>query len=215
MHDQIKFYGRRKGKAMTAFRNGLLEIELPKYLPQKTLKPTGESWMEVGFGNGEFLSHICQSRSDIDFIGCEPFVNGVAAFLASLEKSVTNLTLWMDDARLLMKDMPNACLDRFYLLNPDPWPKTRHVKRRFIQPETLAEISRLLKSNGKLIMSSDHYELINWMYKKTSEHDQFIWANKTGNDWLTPPSDWPIDQTRYMKKGLAGKDIYWLIFNRQ
>ena len=213
----LRFYGRRKGKPLTQYRKTLLEDVLPDYqatLPYMT-SIRFENWMEVGFGNGEFLSHMCQARSDIQFIGCEPFENGVAALLASIEKPVDNLKLWMDDARLLMRTMPNACLNRFYLLNPDPWPKTRHRKRRFIQQESLDEIARLLKPGGKLIMSSDHHELANWMFRYTEDHRLFEWIGNSKDNWRNPPDDWPITQTRYMKKGLAGQTIYWLIFERR
>ena len=214
---KFKFHGRRKGKPLTDYRQGLLDNTLLDY--QATLpvhiEPSKERWLEIGFGNGEFLSHMCQNHPDIVFIGCEPFVNGVAALLASLENPVENLKIWKDDARLLMDDMPDQSLTRVYLLNPDPWPKTRHHKRRFVQQQTLDVIARLLKTGGLFTMSSDHHELAQWMFDQTNAHDQFEWTALSGADWLTPPADWPIDQTRYMKKGLAGNKIYWLIFKRK
>jgi tRNA (guanine-N7-)-methyltransferase len=230
MFDHIikyRFHGRRKGKALTAYRAGLIDNELQKYqinchsseswnleIPDQVWDDKKQTWLEIGFGNGEFLSHMCQTHPDIHFIGCEPFMNGVAALLASLDKTVDNLGIWPDDARILMDELPDQTVDRIYLLNSDPWPKKRHHKRRFIQANTLDMLSRILKKDGLFIMSSDHHELAQWMFDHTNAHKDFEWTGLSGDDWLTPPPDWPIDETRYMKKGLAGKDIYWLIFKR-
>lgn len=213
-----RFHGRRKGKPLTAYRQGLVDETYLNYAINpddvSIIGQKPQTWLEIGFGNGEFLSHMCQTHDDIQFIGCEPFTNGVAALLASLEKPVSNLSLWMDDARILIDAIPDQSLDRIYLLNPDPWPKTRHHKRRYVQPHTLDHLARILKPGGQFTMSSDHHELAQWMFEHTNDHPAFAWADKTGADWLTPPSDWPIGGTRYMKKAMAGKDIYWLIFKR-
>jgi tRNA (guanine-N7-)-methyltransferase len=110
--------------------------------------------------------------------------------------------------------MPDACIDRIYLLNPDPWRKTRHEKRRFVQTETLSDLARILKPNGTFTMSTDVVELANWMHEKTFNHGAFEWLSETPDDWTTPPTDWPLDKTRYMKKALGGETIYWLKFKR-
>lgn len=231
---KFKFYGRRKGKPLTAYRRNLLKTEFPKYviaaqaaIQTKYKKDSGlrrsdvffdtdrETWLEIGFGNGEFLSHMCQNYPDIDFIGCEPFVNGIVALLSTLENPVNNLRIWDDNARIVIDALPDQSLSRVYLLNPDPWPKSRHHKRRFVQPDSLDDLARILKTDGLFIMSSDHRELAEWMFKHTNAHDQFEWTGLSGEDWLTPPVDWPIKQTRYMKKAMAGQDIYWLIFRRK
>jgi tRNA (guanine-N7-)-methyltransferase len=226
-----RFHGRRKGKTLTAYRKDLMESELEKYslsvIPAKAgisnqVDPSfcwddineRQTWFEIGFGNGEFLSHISQNHPEINLIGCEPFMNGVAALLASLDKPVHNLKIWHDDARILMDTIPDASLNRVYLLNPDPWPKTRHHKRRFVQTETLDDIARLLKPNGQFIMSTDVADLANWMHEKTWNHDAFEWTSTSQDDWLSPPTDWPLDKTRYMKKALGGETIYWLKFKR-
>jgi tRNA (guanine-N7-)-methyltransferase len=209
-----RFHGRRKGKALTSYRKSLIDNELSRYTPQPITDLSTSRWLEIGFGNGEFLSHMCQNNPDIYFIGCEPFVNGVSALLASLDKPVDNLGIWNDDARILMDGLPDQSIDRVYLLNPDPWPKTRHAKRRFVQQSTLDSIARILKSNGLFIMSTDVAPLAEWMFNETQKHPSFTWMDKTNKDKLNPPSDWPIDKTRYMKKALGGEDIYWLKFRR-
>lgn len=215
-----RFHGRRKGKSLTNYRQSLVDGVLPDYAidikkPLAGLGDKDEVWLEIGFGNGEFLSHSCQDCPDTGFIGCEPFINGIAALLASLQTSVSNLKIWNDDARLLIDALPDACIDRIYLLNPDPWPKTRHHKRRYVQPETLDEFARIMKPGAQLTMSSDHLELAEWMFYHTDAHDAFVFMEGTDSSWLNPPADWPIEKTRYMKKGLAGTDIHWLCFQRK
>lgn len=216
-----RFRGRRKGKPLTSYRQSLLDNDFQNYKISdlsefgNRVNPEQNNWLEIGFGNGEFLSAMCQGNPDINFIGCEPFINGVAALLASLDKPVKNLTVWDDDARLLIDTLPDQSIDRVYLLNPDPWPKARHVKRRFIQPEILTDLARILKSNGQFIMSTDVVGLADWMHSNTWNHDAFEWTASSEDDWLTPPADWPLDKTRYMKKALGGETIYWLKFKRK
>ena len=210
-----RFHGRRKGKALTTYRKALLDEQFPQYdiqVAKNIIRDSQENWLEIGFGNGEFLSHMCQHHTDIHFIGCEPFVNGIAALLASLDAPVDNLSLWNDNARLLMDALPDESLERVYLLNPDPWPKTRHEKRRFVQPDSLDDIARLLKPGGQFIMSTDVKDLANWMHSHTWNHTAFRWNAESQDDWLSPPEDWPLDKTRYMKKALGGETIYWLKF---
>ncbi len=213
-----RFHGRRKGKTLTAYRQSLLDDDLRHYqidTPTMPFDNNHETWLEIGFGNGEFLSAMAQNNPDINFIGCEPFMNGVAALLSSIEKPIDNLKIWPDDARILMDEIPEGSLDRVYLLNPDPWHKSRHEKRRFIQQENLDQISRILKPNGLFTMSTDVPDLAEYMFDKTNAHSNFEWLDKTEDDKFTPPTDWPIDKTRYMKKALGGEDIYWLKFKRK
>ena len=227
-----RFHGRRKGKTLTRYRQGLIDNDLPNYVIAAKAaihgdKDSGlrrsdeivcnqrETWLEIGFGNGEFLSAMAQQNPDIQFIGCEPFINGIAALLASIKAPLDNLKIWPDDARILMDDIPDHTINRVYLLNPDPWPKTRHEKRRFIQNDNLTQIARILKPNGLFIMSTDVPDLARYMFDKTNAHDAFEWLDKTETDKLNPPDDWPIERTRYMKKALGGEDIYWLRFQRR
>jgi len=231
-----RFFGRRKGKTLTDYRKSLIANDFEHYkikdpssfdltkepCTEQTIPTTKsmdnkktETWLEIGFGNGEFISHMAQHHPDITFIGCEPFVNGIAALLSSIEKPINNLKIWDDDARILMDEIPDGSIDRIYLLNPDPWPKTRHIARRFVQVETLNEIARLLKPNGLFTMSTDVPTLATYMFDKTNDHNAFQWLDKSEEDKLIPPSDWPIDKTRYMKKALGGEDIFWLEFKKQ
>lgn len=212
-----RFHGRRKGKTLTAYRQSLLDDTLPHYAitAKVVIQEDKQNWLEIGFGNGEFISAMAQNNPDINFIGCEPFMNGVAALLSSIEKPIDNLQIWPDDARILMDEIPDGSLDRIYLLNPDPWRKARHEKRRFIQQENLDQISRILKPNGLFTMSTDVPDLADYMFDKTNAHNDYEWVDTTEDDKLNPPDDWPIDKTRYMKKALGGEDIYWLKFKKK
>ena len=210
-----RFHGRRKGKPLTAYRQSLLDECFERYKVnelREIVTSDNISWLEIGFGNGEFLSAMCQKHPNINFIGCEPFINGIAALLASLEKPVDNLKIWDDNARHLIDALPDHSINRIYLLNPDPWPKTRHHKRRFVQPDSLEDLARILKPGGRFIMSTDVVDLANWMHEHTWNHPSFEWMANSEDDWLTPPEDWPLDKTRYMKKALGGETIYWLKF---
>lgn len=221
MTDKIikhRFHGRRKGKTLTAYRQALLDNEFNHYqmdIPLFPFNNNNPTWLEIGFGNGEFISHMAQNNPDINFIGCEPFMNGIAALLSSIKNPIDNLKIWNDNARIVMDEIPDGTLDRVYLLNPDPWRKSRHEKRRFVQQDTLNDIARILKPNGLFTMSTDVPVLSDYMFEKTNSHHEFKWLDKNDKDMFTPPSDWPIDKTRYMKKALGGEDIYWLKFQRR
>lgn len=215
----LRSYGRRKGKTLRSARTSAIENVLPEVKialspsPRTFFPfPVREVWFEIGFGNGEHLLHHALANPDIGMIGCEPFINGVAALCVQIgEKNVRNIRIWPDDARLLMAQMEDHSLDRLFLLHPDPWPKKKHHKRRFIQKETLDEIHRLLKPGAEFRMATDHPDLAAWMLEKTTAHPGFVWTATCASDWRTPPADWP--ETRYQKKGLtAGRPPVYLCF---
>lgn len=163
--------------------------------------PVKQVWLEIGFGNGEHLLRQALDNPHVGFIGCEPFMNGVSALCAGIrENNVKNIRLWPDDARLLMRRFKSRSLDRLFLLHPDPWPKNRHHKRRFVQTETLDEMARLLKTGAEFRMATDHRELAAWLFEKTYFHPAFTWLANSADDWRRPTSDWP--DTRYGRKGV-------------
>lgn len=225
----LKFYGRRKGKPMRTTKQDaydqllpVIRIDCPEGTPTATLDPRNffdtppeKVWMEIGFGDGEHLLHQALQNPDVGMIGCEPFINGIAALCAGIQKhNLTNIRVWPDDARKFLPALKPACLDRLFLLNSDPWPKTRHHKRRFIQKETLDDISRLLKPGAPFRMSSDHASLTAWQLEKTYFHGAFDWLAKTSADWSTRPADLP--ETRYQNKGLLqGRATVFLDFARK
>lgn len=228
---RYKFYGRRHGRKLRPRRAALVEELLPELEiapPEsgKTIDLTAEFpfakgcvWLEIGFGNGEHLAALAEQNPDIGMIGCEPFINGVATLLTEIrDKNIENIRIWPDDARLLMDALPDAGLERCYLLHPDPWPKTRHHRRRFIQTRTLDRLAELMADGAELRTSTDDPDLAAWMLDKTWRHPAFEWTAKGPEDWRTRPEDWPDDlkHTRYEKKGRKeGRPPFFLVFRRK
>jgi tRNA (guanine-N7-)-methyltransferase len=119
----------------------------------------------------------------------------------------------MDDAMLLVHALEDACLDEIYILNPDPWPKKRHHKRRIVSQANLDEFARILKPGGTLIMTTDVPDLAEWMVTQATLHPSFHWTAQSARDWKTPPADWI--PTRYETKGAKGAEsMVYLIFER-
>jgi len=131
-------------------------------------------WLEIGFGGGEHLAHQAALHPEVSFIGAEPFVNGVAKLLALIEElGLGNIGIHGADARYLLEAQPEASLERVYLLYPDPWPKTRHVQRRFVSAETIAQIHRLLKPDGAFLFASDIAAYVKWTRRFVAAHGGF------------------------------------------
>jgi len=174
-----------------------------------------ELWLEIGFGSGEQILHWLAQYPDNAYIGAEPYVNGMSALCAQLEAPPDNLRLLMDDALLLVRSLQNQSIDRLYILNPDPWPKARHHKRRIIKPETLDEFARILKPGGLLTLASDVDDMSEWMLTYTFNHPAFEWTAKTCTDWQTRPSE--LIETKYAAKGANSSNHRqtYLIFARK
>jgi tRNA (guanine-N7-)-methyltransferase len=170
--------------------------------------------LEIGFGAGEHLAHQAKAEPDIGFIGCEAFVNGVAALLARIEADrLANVRVLDDDARRLFGRLPAASLDRVVAYFPDPWPKTRHHRRRLIQRESLDEFARVLKAGGELRLATDHMEYARWMLARVLGHPAFAWTARGPRDWRERPQDSP--ETRYAAKARAARaPCVYLVFRR-
>ncbi len=210
-----KLFGRRLTRGLSAHKQSLIDDVLPLLQPPKegpVALPSLPLWIEIGFGNGEHLRGLIEKHPDKAFIGAEPFMNGMAAFLATLaEKDLPRVRVWMDDALLLLTRLPDGCAERIYLLNPDPWPKKRHHKRRFINPENLDLLARLLKPGGQLVMATDVDDLAEWMVTQTVNHPAFRWTARCAADWRETPPGWI--ETKYERKGRAqGRRQSYLIF---
>lgn len=211
----LRSFGRKQGRAPKGIRQDAMEALLPKLsIPLETTnitslgslfeKPYDHYALEIGYGAGEHL-HFQASRSpEFGFIGCEPFLNGVGNLLATIdEKPVENIRIWQEDARLLLAQLPDACLQKVFILFPDPWPKTRHHKRRIVKNDLLNELARVMKPNALLRMATDHHDYAAWMLSHIMNHPQFNWDANTPADWQTPPKDWVL--TRYQEKALASE----------
>lgn len=223
--DKRKFYGRRQGRALKCGRLRITEELLPQIAIPENNDPVilGDLFsngndkliLEVGFGGGEHLSGMMRQNPQANYIGCEPFVNGVASFLLDIkELSHDNIRLWPDHAVDLFDRMPDACIDEMYLLFPDPWPKTKHQKRRFVNPHNLDAVSRILKDNALFITATDVDELAEWEARELLKHPDFEWTATQADDWRIRPKGWI--PTRYEEKGIeAGRKPSYLTFERK
>ena len=206
-----KLYGRRKGPALSVRQEHLLETLLPKLTPQ--LQPgldpkryfdnVDDVWLEIGFGAGEHLHWQAVNHPRVGLIGAEPFVNGVAKLLSKIEdEPAPNIRLYMDDARDIISALPDASLGRVFVLFPDPWPKLRHHKRRFLQTEMLDQLARVMKPGAELRFGSDDAPLLEFTLEILMAHPAFNWTAIRAADWRERPAGWP--QTRYEAKQLHG-----------
>lgn len=221
-----QFYGRRRGhplrsRAADLVGNLLPRIAVPHAAPGARLAigeifadPARPLWIEIGFGRGEHLAAQAAANPDVNFIGCEPFINGVAGLLGHLEdRDLTNVRIFADDARYFLPALPDAAVDRLFLLFPDPWPKKRHNKRRFISDENLDEIARILVDGGEFRFATDHMDYCRWGLAHVMRHAAFEWLAEAPADWRDRPLDWV--ETRYERKALArGESCAYLRFRR-
>ncbi|MEZ5813384.1 MAG: tRNA (guanine(46)-N(7))-methyltransferase TrmB [Alphaproteobacteria bacterium] len=225
---QKRVYGRRLGRPLNKSRAEVIETLLPELsIDEALLKEDGglapsslftsgykECWFEIGFGAGEHLSALMRRHPENAYIGAEPFINGMAAFLKDIaDEPHDKIRVHMDDAMMLANSLADHSLDGIYILNPDPWHKKRHHKRRIVNRHNLEVFSRILKPGGALICSTDVPYLAEWMITETMIHGGFEWQATSRADWSTPPEDWIT--TAYEKKGAKGADkMVYLFFER-
>ena len=172
-----------------------------------------EIWLEIGFGGGEHMAAQAARRADVLILGAEPFLNGVASALRHVEDgNLNNVRLKVDDARELMSALPDACLDRVFVLFPDPWPKARHHKRRLIQPEFIAQSARLLKGGGRFRFATDWADYADQTLGLFGRSPDFRWLAERADDWRWAPADHVA--TRYEQKRLGDCSPIWLEYAR-
>ncbi|MDX1540853.1 MAG: tRNA (guanosine(46)-N7)-methyltransferase TrmB [Geminicoccaceae bacterium] len=177
--------------------------------------PPRPLWLEIGFGAGEHLAATAAARPEIGFVGCEPFVEGVAKLLAQRARlGLDNLRLVVDDARLLLDLLPDASLERIYVLFPDPWPKTRHHKRRIVNPTTALAFGRLLRPAGEVRLATDDMAYARVMLMCLLDRPEFEWTAERAQDWRCRPYD--DVPTRYEQKATAaGRRSLYFRFRRR
>lgn len=171
--------------------------------------------LEIGFGQGEHVSAMMRERPETGFIAAEPFINGVAAFLKDIQgMNEPNVRVLNDDGMKIACSLRPSSISKIYILNPDPWPKTRHHERRIINPENLDVLAKILKPGGELVLSTDVPGLADWMVTHTFNHPQFEWTANEARDFWTRPSGW--HPTRYELKGANhSKRMCYLLFRRR
>jgi tRNA (guanine-N7-)-methyltransferase len=177
--------------------------------------PVDAVWLEVGFGGGEHLAAQAAAAPAIGMIGAEVFENGVVKLLGEIERrKLANLRLFVDDARLLLAALPQASLQRVFILFPDPWPKLRHHKRRIVSRETLDRLAFAMADSAELRLATDDRGYLQWMLERATAHADFEWLARGPEDWRERPADWP--PTRYEQKALAaGRQPAFLRFRRR
>lgn len=224
-HPKRAFYGRRKGHRLRDRRQALLETYLPKIgitrpapgvaLDPKSLFPDGtaEVWLEIGFGSGEHLIHQARAHPDTGFIGCEPYINGVASLVRAIDdEGLTNIRIYPEDARDLFDHLVEASIDRVYLLFPDPWHKARHHKRRFINVTNLDLFAGVMVDGAEFWFATDHGGYCRWTLGHFLRHPAFDWPAEEPQDWRRPPD---VPATRYETKSAgAGRGSSYLRFCR-
>ncbi|MFM8819141.1 MAG: tRNA (guanosine(46)-N7)-methyltransferase TrmB [Phenylobacterium sp.] len=177
--------------------------------PARILPDACETWLEVGFGGGEHMAAQAAIRPDVLVLGAEPFRNGVASALRHVETAgLRNVRIHDGDARDLMARLPDASLDRIFVLFPDPWQKARHHKRRLVSPAFAKETARLLKPGGRLRLATDWADYADQMLKVFLGVSGFDWPAECAADWREPPADHV--RTRYEAKRLGDCAPVWL-----
>ena len=206
----IRTYGRRKGHRLSARKQRLVDDTLPRLRlavqappPVPLIRlfpvPVSEVWLEIGFGAGEHLAWQAETNPHVGLIGCEPYLNGVAALLASIEeRALDNIRIWDGDGREVLDWLPDASISRVFVLHPDPWPKSRHHKRRLISPETLAVLARIMLPGAELRVATDIGDYARSSLEAVRASGAFTWMAERAEDWRAPLPDWP--PTRYERK---------------
>jgi tRNA (guanine-N7-)-methyltransferase len=219
------FFGRRKGHPLRAHQASLMQTLLPRLAvgdePLTTADlavlfhdPRVSYRLEIGFGGGEHLLAEAHAHPDVGFIGCEAFENGMAKTLAGITAAqIDNIRLHYGDASTFLPRLPDHCLARVDLLYPDPWPKRRHWKRRFVQDASITEIARLLVAGGEFRFATDWPDYAAWTLERLIRSPAFAWTAERADDWRQP---WPgFTPTRYEAKAKrAGRTPCYLIFRR-
>lgn len=220
----LRSYGRVRGRKHTAHQQLLLDTLLPRLhisLPDSAdatlelapLFPLSPQriWLEIGYGAGEHLAAQAVQHPDVGLIGCEVFENGIASLLSRIDKAqIGNIRLFSGDARLLLEALPDGSLARAFVLFPDPWPKTKHHKRRLITADFLTEMHRVLTPGGTLFIATDHMPYARWILAQYQKLSCFEWRARTSADWLNPPAGHTT--TRYESKLKAGTRPVYLEF---
>jgi tRNA (guanine-N7-)-methyltransferase len=218
-------WGRRKGKPLSPRRTALMQNALPALLLD-TAEPAPAALaelfphapdivrLEIGFGGGEHLVARAAGEPEAGFVGIEPFLNGMAKAVAAIaDGGLGNVRLFGGEASRLLDWLPQASLASVDLLYPDPWPKRRHWKRRFVSPENLDRIARTLKPGGTFRFASDIPSYVEWTLRHVLGRPDFAWTARRASDWTEPFAGWP--GTRYEAKAIGeGRTPTYLAFNR-
>ena len=216
-----RLYGRRAGHKLREGQSALVERLLPELAvadgPVDSVTLFGKACplqLEIGFGGGEHLAAQAAMRPETGFVGCEPFLNGVVSALGHVrDRGLTNVRFHMGDALDVLNRLPDASLERVYLLHPDPWPKARHAKRRFMNTGPIDLVARKLKPGGEFRFGTDHHVYVAHAMMIMNRREDFAWRVQNAEDFLTRPDDWP--ETRYERKARRlGHEVWYFRYIR-
>ena len=216
-----RLYGRHSGHKLRIGQRALVEAMLPVFaVPDGPLDAQllfGDARpleLEIGFGAGEHLATQATMRPTLGFIGCEPFLNGVVGALGHIrDGALANIRLHMGDALDVLRRLPDASLDRIYLLHPDPWPKARHAKRRFMNRGPIDIVAAKLKPGGEFRFGTDHPVYVAHAMMVMGSRTDFAWQANDARDFLDRPADWP--ETRYERKARrSGHEVWYFRYLR-
>lgn len=206
-------YGRRRGRTLRPGQKRRIAQLLPQLavgIPASGRLDPGRLfgtmrrpiWLEIGFGAGEHLAFQAEQNPQAGIIGCEVFENGIVKLLAEIERrQLGNVRILADDARLLIAALAPGSIDRVFILFPDPWPKSRHHKRRIVSRETLDRLAEIMKDGAELRLATDDGDYLGWILEQVTRHSAFEWLACRPADWRERPADWP--PTRYEEKARA------------
>ena len=216
-------YGRRSGRRLRTGQRERVETLLPEveiddlesFSPARLFGDGRDVWLEIGFGGGEHLAWQARENADVGLIGCEPFLNGVVKLLGDMDRDgLANIRLFRDDARLLAERLPEQSIARAFILFPDPWPKTRHHKRRIVSDDMLRCLAGALADGAELRIATDDPGYLDWILWHMRRHPVFEWQARRPDDWRVRPADWPA--TRYETKAIdAGRRCAFLRYVRR
>jgi tRNA (guanine-N7-)-methyltransferase len=222
---EIRSFGRRRGRKLSARQDRLLAELLPKVAVDPTGSPpsdltalfgsgTSAVWLEIGFGGAEHLIWQARAHPDVGIIGCEPFEEGVVKALAAIDEGgLGNIRLLGDDVRPLLRWLPERSISRVFILFPDPWPKKRHQKRRLFSPDLLRLLARVMVPGAELRLATDIGDYARTALLAVQGTPAFRWTVEEPADWRVRPADWP--GTRYeAKAGREGRKCYFFRFVR-
>jgi tRNA (guanine-N7-)-methyltransferase len=222
---ELRSFGRRRGRRLSAHQASLLKHVLPRVgldlsnacpSPATTLfaRPCSEVWLEIGFGGAEHLIWQATQNPSVGLIGCEVFEDGVVKALAGIEgRGLNNVRLAVEDARDVLRWLPENSLARVFILFPDPWPKRRHVKRRLVSGHLFSLLSRAMAPGAELRISTDIGDYARTMLLAAREFPGTAWEASGPENWRVRGSDWPA--TRYERKAVAeGRRCYYFRFRK-
>ena len=224
MHARPRTHGRRLGRPLSPRKKSLLNDALPGLSvplssgidPAALFGRAGaELHLEIGFGGGEHLLARARAQPETNFIGCEPFINGAVKLISWIEtESLANIRIHGGDAMEVIERLPEASLARAYILYPDPWPKLKHHKRRFVSDDSLAALGRAMRPGADLRIATDIDEYAAWILQRALRSPHFEWAAESSADWTGPWPGWT--STRYEQKAFReGRKTSYFTFRKR